>query len=261
MVKTNKFARHLWKLLLWLAIVFVLLEIVFCMVWSWYFSENGKVKEGMVSGAPMSMNVTIKNLYLKVSNPNPNGNYTAHVSAGSENAQLTFGQTVNIPIFMSKSIQQNGNVVTLTVEPSHTATPKLHYADVFPPQFNIDVLFDASFVPFGYYNATPGNASNRVSITNGILNANQVGTIVDGSQNVCGYIKEDVYIPNHFFVTVNSPIDISSVIFTWKMGDLSGQSLPPEFSNKEAAVLPVVTQSSNTYSGNTYSGNTTLKTK
>jgi hypothetical protein len=182
----------------------------------------------MASGEPMSMNVTITNNYSKVSDPTPLGEYAATVNDASGVIPLTFGNTINIPFHMTPNIQKNGNIITLTVKPVHSPKPPLHYAAVFPKQFNIDVLFDASFVPFDY--ASPGDyGSNNVPIANGVLNANQVGAIVDSSQNNCGYIKKDVYVSNHFFITVNRPIDISAVVFSWAMGDLSGQKLPRQF--------------------------------
>ena len=205
----------------------------------------------MTPGNPMSMNVTITNNYSGISDVNPNGYYTAYVKDDPDSVPMTLDQPANIPFFLSKNITDS-KLVTLTVQPitvPNQSTP--HFGDVFPQLYQVDVTIDSSFVLLDYYNGAL-NYDNRITVdSNGVLNANQVGTIMDANNNTCGYVKKDVYIPQHFFVNITKPIDIKKIIFTWKLGDLPNVATPLEFG---PVIGNTIMHSPSSYMGNTYIG-------
>ena len=209
----------------------------------------------MTSGSPMNMIVTITNNHSGISNVNPNGYYTAYVKDDPYNVVMTLDQPTNIPFYISKQIQDSG-LVTLTVQPITVPNQsKPHYGDVFPQLFNLDVTIDSSFVNLDYYSGALQYDSRIPVDSNGVLNANQVGIIMDSSNNNCGYVKKDVYIPQHFFITITKPIDIKKIVFTWKLGDLSNAILPKEFGPAELGIIGnTYMHAPSSYIGNTYIG-------
>jgi hypothetical protein len=234
----------------WLFSLLFLFAIIF-----YFFLKKWHFKEGMIPGKPMSMNVTITNNYSGISDVNPNGYYTAYVKDDPYSVPMTLDQPTNIPFFISKNILDS-SLVTLTVQPiAMQNQSKPHYGDVFPQSYQVDVTIDSSFVLLDYYSGAL-NYDNRITVdANGVLNANQVGTIMDANNNTCGYVKKDVYTPQHFFVTVTQPIDIKKIVFTWKLGDLSNVTIPSEFGPAEYGVIGnTIMHAPSSYIGNTYIG-------
>jgi len=247
----NKICK--WSPIVWLFALLILFTIIFYFFWkNRYFRRT---REGMSPGKPMNMNVTITNNFSGISDVNPNGYYTAYVKDDPDSVPMTLDQPANIPFFISKNIMDS-SLVTLTVQPiTMPNQSKPHYGDVFPQLYQVDVTIDSSFVEFDYYSDAL-KYDNRITVdANGVLNANQLGTIMDSSNNTCGYVKKDVYVPQHFYVNITKPIDIKKIIFTWKLGDLSNVALPLEFGPSEYGVIGnTIMHSPSSYIGNTYIG-------
>jgi hypothetical protein len=58
------------------------------------------------------------------------------------------------------------------------------------------------------------NSDMNIEIENNSLNIKKLGVLQDSSQNTLGYVKQDVYSPYHYFITVSKPIyDLKSIVF------------------------------------------------
>jgi hypothetical protein len=220
----------------------------------------------------LTMKVKVENTFGPKIDPNPNERYSASIDTFGAPAVMSGNNTAVLPYYISKQVLDLSNI-SLTVQPLTGRTPVNtdHYEDAFPRMFQLDVFVDFSSVPFRLDNY---NKSTTVSVdSNGVLNAGKISTILDYSSNQIGFVKKDIYDPNHYFVTITTPTTaIKKVVFTWTLSDLclntldngfsgncknngkNGNCVPYSFNNFYNN-FPGYSYLGNIFSGNIYSGN------
>jgi hypothetical protein len=256
--------------------IFVLFIIIFLFVYRCkegltnivWGSASGSSNVALQSG--LTMKVSVDNTYQNISDPNPNEYYKASVDTFNIPAYVKGNNQAILPYFLSNKVIDTSNIL-LTIEPATTNVNVKHNADVFPLTFQINVYMDFSNNSM----KLDDKSKNPTIIVNsdGVLNANKIGVIIDYSMNVIGYVKKDIMDPTHYFAVINKPTNIiKKVVFTWSLMDLCQNELPGDFLGKCANYGNCVAYSSDTFfnkfsgfsylnttiSGNAISGNAIL---
>jgi hypothetical protein len=179
-----------------------------------FYYNNWTKKEGFDNPYNMILNITDNT--GKASDPNPNGFFTASILSDK------------ITTIKKTDISMNGNVtinydassiLLINIIPKNTNINKIHYADVFPKLYEIDIYLDPNCSANKLITDDGSNSSDfnpRVNITtndnnNYVLFSKQVGIISDTSYNDYGYIRSDTSNPYHYYITIRKPVDLSSI--------------------------------------------------
>ena len=184
-----------------------------------YLPNIMNVREQMVSGnivcASPSLTVSLTNTKNGATDPNPNGLYT--INFNSKTVDINLNQSLCIPY------TKTSDSMSLTIVPkdtSATIAKKLHYADVFPETYRLDMAFvDASNTIVW---AVKDSNNSRINIDKGNLIVKQLGIIYDANSNDIGGVRNDIYDVNKWKIQINKHTDISSIQFNWIVSKDSG---------------------------------------
>jgi hypothetical protein len=159
------------------------------------------------------LNLTVKltNTTDGISDPNPNGLYSVTLN-DSKATDISLNGTIRMPY--SDSVKN----LKLTIKPKPTNKTALHYADVFPKKYRLDMTFDAS----GSLWAVNSASDSTILLKGNTLIINQLGVVSDANDETIAYVKNDTGNQKRWMIITNKQVDLSGIVVNWQPAKSSG---------------------------------------